>query len=283
MNIVFSEKCLEYNWPGHIERPERVIPAIEFLRKKNPFLKPEPASLDDLLNVHSKEYVDLIKNAKHGSYIDGDTPAPKNIYEYALLSAGAAILAAQETGFSLMRPPGHHVGINGRAMGAPTLGFCYFNNIAIAVKKLGLSTLILDIDGHHGNGTQEIFQGNKIVSFISLHRHPTYPGTGLSSKGNCLNFPLHYLTGDDLFLKTLEKAFSKVEMENIDAVAISAGFDAHLGDLASLSLTSNCYREIGRIVGRYRKKVFGVLEGGYIGEYVSRDIYELIEGLKETQ
>ena len=283
MKIVFSEKCLEYNWAGHIERPERIRPALGLLREKYAFLEPEPAFREDLLRVHTREYVDLIKNAEAGSYLDGDTPAPENIYEYALLSAGAALLAAQENGFSFMRPPGHHTGINGRAMGAPTLGFCYFNNIAIAVKKLGLSTLILDIDGHHGNGTQEIFQGNKTVSFISLHRHPTYPGTGLSSKGNCLNFPLHYLTGDDLFLKTLEKAFSKVEMENIDAVAISAGFDAHLGDLASLSLTSNCYREIGRIVGRYRKKVFGVLEGGYIGEYVSRDIYELIEGLKETQ
>ena len=283
MKIVFSEKCLEYNWAGHIERPERLIPAISFLRERNPFLEPKPASKEDLLCVHSKEYVDLIKNAKHGIYIDGDTPAPENIYDYALLSVGAAVLAAQENGFSLMRPPGHHAGINGRALGAPTLGFCYFNNIAIAVKKLGLSTLILDIDGHHGNGTQEIFQGNKKVSFISLHRHPTYPGTGLTSQDNCLNFPLHYSTGDDIYLKTLKKALSQVEMENIETVAISAGFDAHQGDLASLDLTSSCYREIGRIVRAYKKPVFGVLEGGYIGEYMGRDVHELISGIKEKQ
>jgi len=219
-----------------------------------------------VLSVHSREYVDLIKNAESGSYLDGDTPAPENIYEYALLSAGAAILAAQENGFSLMRPPGHHAGRNGRALGVSTLGFCYFNNIAIAVKK-----------------TQEIFQGDKKVTFISLHRHPTYPGTGLVSQGNCLNFPLPYSTGDDLYLETLEKAFSQVEMENIEAVAISAGFDAHKGDLASLGLTSEGYREIGRRVGALEKPVFGVLEGGYIGEYVGRDINELIQGINETQ
>jgi acetoin utilization deacetylase AcuC-like enzyme len=282
MKIIFSEKCLEYSWPGHIERPERIRKALELLRQYE-FLEPKPASQQDLLTVHSREYVDWIKNAEAGSYLDGDTPAPPNIYEYALLSAGAALLAAQENCFSLMRPPGHHAGRNGRAMGASTLGFCYFNNIAIAVKKLGKSTLILDIDGHHGNGTQEIFQGDPKVTFISLHRYPTYPGTGLTSQGNCLNFPLSYSTGDSLYLKTLEQALSQVEIENIKVVAISAGFDAHQGDLASLGLTHEGYREIGRRVGALRKPVFGVLEGGYIGEYVGRDLHELISGIEEKQ
>ena len=280
MKIIFSEKCLEYSWPGHIERPERIRKALGLLRQYE-FLEPKPASQQDLLSVHSREYVDLIKNAEAGSYLDGDTPAPENIYEYALLSAGAALLAAQKHGFSLMRPPGHHAGRNGRAMGASTLGFCYFNNIAIAIKKLGRSTLILDIDGHHGNGTQEVFQGDPKVTFISLHRHPTYPGTGLRSEGNCLNFPLSYSAGDSLYLKTLEQALSQVDMANIEAVGISAGFDAHQGDLASLGLTHEGYREIGRKVGALGKPVFGVLEGGYIGEYVGRDLHELISGIEE--
>jgi acetoin utilization deacetylase AcuC-like enzyme len=282
MKIIFSEKCLEYSWPGHIERPERIRKALELLRQYE-FLEPKPASQQDLLTVHSREYVDWIKNAKAGSYFDGDTPAPPNIYEYALLSAGAALLAAQENGFSLMRPPGHHAGRNGRAMGASTLGFCYFNNIAIAVKSMGRSTLILDIDGHHGNGTQEIFQGDPKVSFISFHRHPTYPGTGLTSQGNCLNFPLSYSAGDSLYLETLENALSQVDMANVEVVAISAGFDAHQGDLASLGLTHEGYREIGRKVGALEKPVFGVLEGGYIGEYVGRDLHELISGIEEKQ
>ena len=283
MQILFSEKCLEYNWPGHIERPERVRKALQFLRGQYEFLEPKPASQQDLLTVHSKGYVDLIKNAKAGSYFDGDTPAPENIYEYALLSAGSALQASQENGFSFMRPPGHHAGRNGRAMGASTLGFCYFNNISIAVKTLGKQTLILDIDGHHGNGTQEIFQGDPKVTFISLHLYPTYPGTGFKSEGNCLNFPLSYSTGDTLYLQTLEKALSQVDMANVEIVAISAGFDAHQGDLASVGLTYDGYREIGRLVGALGKPVFGVLEGGYVGEYVGRDLNELISGIEEKQ
>jgi len=280
MKIVFSEKCLEYSWPGHIERPERIRKALEQLRQYE-FVEPKPASQQDLLTVHSREYVDWIQNAKAGSYLDGDTPAPENIYEYALLSAGAALLAAQKHGFSLMRPPGHHAGRNGIAMGASTLGFCYFNNIAIAVKKLDLPTLILDIDGHHGNGTQEVFQGDPKVTFVSFHRHPTYPGTGLTSQGNCLNFPLPYSAGDSLYLETLEQALSQVDMTNVEVVGISAGFDAHQGDLASLGLTYEGYREIGRRVGALGKPVFGVLEGGYVGEDVGRDIHELISGIEQ--
>ena len=283
MKIVFSEKCLEYDWPGHIERPERVRKAVDLLRERYAFLEPQPASQEDLLGVHSKEYVDFIKNAKAGSYLDGDTPAPNKIYDYALLSAGGAILAAKENAFSFMRPPGHHAGINGRAMGASTLGFCYFNNIALAIKKLDVPTLILDIDGHHGNGTQEIFQGNDKIAFISLHRHPTYPGTGLISQGNCLNFPLPYSSGDSLYLKTLKQALNQIELENIEVVAISAGFDAHEADLASLGLTSECYNEIGKMVGALKKPVFGVLEGGYIGEYVGKDAHRLITGIEETK
>lgn len=280
MKIIFSEKCLEYSWPGHIEGPERVRTAFEFLKKKYEFLEPKPASLEDLVKVHSKEYVELIKNARAGSYLDGDTPVPENIYEYAKLSAGGAILTAHEKGFSLMRPPGHHAGKNGTALGAATLGFCYFNNIAIAVKSLDLPTLILDIDGHHGNGTQEIFFGDSKVTYISLHRHPHYPGTGTRSQGNCLNFPLSYPTGDSLYLKTLDKALSQVNITGIEVVGISAGFDAHQGDLASLGLSSEGYREIGRKVKALGKPVFGVLEGGYIGENISRDLHGLIQGLE---
>ncbi len=283
MKIIFSEKCLEYSWPGHIERPARVRKAVELLRGQYDFLEPKPASQEDLLRVHSREYVELIKSAEAGSYLDGDTPVPENIYEYACLSAGGALLAAVEKGFSFMRPPGHHAGINGRALGVATLGFCYFNNIAIAVRKLDLPTLIVDIDGHHGNGTQEIFQGDPNVTFVSLHRYPHYPGTGLRSQGNCLNFPLSYPVGDELYLETLEKALGQVETNDVEVVGISAGFDAHQGDLASLGLTPEGYREIGRRVGALGKPVFGVLEGGYIGEFVGRDVHELISGIEEKQ
>jgi acetoin utilization deacetylase AcuC-like enzyme len=283
MRIIFSQKCLEYSWPGHIEGSERIRKALELLRGQYNFLEPKPASEKDLLTVHSREHVDRVKNTEAGSYLDGDTPAPENIYEYARLSAGAAVLAAKEKGFSFMRPPGHHAGINGRALGAATLGFCYFNNIAIATRKMDLPTLIVDIDGHHGNGTQEIFQGDPKVTFISLHRYPHYPGTGIRSQDNCLNFPLLYPVGDTLYLETLQNALSQVELTSIELVGISAGFDAHQGDLASLGLTPEGYREIGRLIGALGKPVFSVLEGGYIGEFVGRDVHELIQGIEENQ
>ncbi|MEJ2243586.1 MAG: hypothetical protein P8X87_03480 [Candidatus Bathyarchaeota archaeon] len=168
-------------------------------------------------------------------------------------------------------------------MGAPTLGFCYFNNIAIAVKKLNMPTLILDIDGHHGNGTQEIFQDDPEITFVSLHRHPAYPYTGFASNGNCLNYPLPYSAGNNMYMKTLRKALSEVKMDKIELIAISAGFDTHEGDIVSLGLTGSSYREIGRIVGSLNKPLFGTLEGGYIGEYVGADVHELLSGIEEVQ
>jgi acetoin utilization deacetylase AcuC-like enzyme len=277
MKIVFSKKCLEYSdW--HIESPERVRKAYEILKIKGyEFIEPKPASEEDILNVHVKEHVERIKNR---DFYDPDTPAYENIYEYARLAAGGAIKAAEEKAFSLMRPPGHHAGRSGVALGAPTLGFCYFNNIAIAVKYLGLPTLIIDIDGHHGNGTQEIFFKNPKVAFISLHRYPLYPGTGLFSEANCFNFPLPPNAGDEKYLETLNKALSHVNIDDYKLIGISAGFDCHKGDLASLDLTSSCFKEVGKIIRSLGKPVFGVLEGGYIGENIGEDLHNLIQGLE---
>lgn len=277
--IVFSEKCLGYgSW--HIEGPERVSKAYEILREKGyEFLTAEPASEEDVLRVHDADYVWSLKK---GLMEDADTPAYENIYEYARLAAGGAVLAAEVNGFSIMRPPGHHAGRNGTALGAYTRGFCYLNNIAIAVKHLDKPTLILDIDGHHGNGTQEIFLGDERVLYVSLHRHPYYPGTGYSSEANCLNFPLWADCGDEVYLKTLGEALSKVEMRKIEVVAVSAGFDAHAGELASLGLTEKGYREIGKRIAALNRSTFFVLEGGYSGENIGKDIDALLKGLESS-
>jgi len=275
--FVYSEKCLGYgSW--HVEGPERVRKAHEILSSKGyEFLKPEPASEDDLLKVHDHEYLWAVKK---GLVEDGDTPAYDNIFEYARLSAGGAILAAKIKGFSLMRPPGHHAGRTGTALGAATRGFCYFNNMAIAVKSLDKPTLILDIDGHHGNGTQEIFQGDTHVTYVSLHRHPNYPGTGTSSEGNCRNFPLPRDCGDTYYVRTLDKALGTVDTSKFEVVGVSAGFDTHDGDLASLGLTGKGYREIGKKIGSLKKPTFFVLEGGYEGENVGNDIDQLVRGFE---
>lgn len=278
--IIFSEKSLGYgNW--HIEGPQRIKMAREILKEKGyHFLQPEPASEEDLLKVHGADY---IWNLKKGLVEDPDTPAYDNIYEYARLSAGGALLAAKTNGFSLMRPPGHHAGRNGAALGVYTRGFCYLNNIAIAVKALDKPTLILDVDGHHGNGTQEIFQGDEKAVYVSLHRFPNYPGTGISSEGNSLNFPLPADCGEKVFLGTFDKALSMIDLGKFEVVAVSAGFDTHKGDLASLGLTENSYREIGRRIAALGKRTFFVLEGGYMGEKNGYDIDQLLRGFEEKQ
>ncbi|MEM2178391.1 MAG: hypothetical protein QW272_06185 [Candidatus Methanomethylicaceae archaeon] len=278
MKIVFSEKCLEYGlW--HIEGPMRVKIAYEFLKERGyEFLEPTPAEEEDILKVHDYEYVEGIKK---GILEDEDTPAYENIYEYAILSAGGAIMASKINGFSLMRPPGHHVGIRGAALGAHTRGFCYLNNIAIAVKKLNKPTLILDIDGHHGNGTQEIFLGSKDVFYISIHRHPLYPGTGYHSEFNCLNFPLPAECGEEIYMKTLSKAFNMIDMSKIEVVAVSAGFDTIVGDIASLGLREDSFKKIGEIIAKLEKTTFFVLEGGYIGEKLGKAIDALIQGFEK--
>jgi acetoin utilization deacetylase AcuC-like enzyme len=278
--IVFSEKCLNYgSW--HVEGPQRIRMAHEILKEKGyEFLKPTSASEEDLLKVHDADY---IWNLKKGLVEDTDTPAYDNIYEYARLSVGGALLAAKVNGFSLMRPPGHHAGRSGAALGVHTRGFCYLNNIAIAVKALDKCTLILDVDGHHGNGTQEIFQGDEKVTYVSLHRFPHYPGTGLNSEGNCFNFPLPVDCGEKVFLETFDKALGLIDLERFEVVAVSAGFDTHVNDLASLGLTENSYTKIGRRIASLGKPAFFVLEGGYMGEKNGHDIDRFLKGFEENR
>lgn len=272
--IVFSEKCLRYgSW--HIESPKRVVRAYEILKERGyEFIEPEPVREEDLLKVHDPDYIQLLKA---GAIEDPDTPAYENIYEYARLSAGGAILASEIQGFSLMRPPGHHAGKYGAALGAYTKGFCYINNVAVAVKNFGKPALILDIDGHHGNGTQEIFQGDQKVVYVSLHRHPHYPGTGYYSEANCWNYPLPADCGEEVYLRTLQEALRKIDMHKIEVVAVSAGFDAFAGDLASLGLTEKTYEVIGKMLVSLQKPTFFVLEGGYMGEKVGKAIDELLK------
>jgi len=278
--VVYSEKCLGYGtW--HIEGPQRVKTAHDILKSKGyEFLEPTPATEEDLLTVHDAEY---LFNVKKGLVEDSDTPAYDNIYKFARLSVGGALLASKVNGFSLMRPPGHHVGRYGAALGVYTRGFCYINNIAIAVKRLGRRTLILDIDGHHGNGTQEIFQGYEKVAYVSVHQSPNYPGTGSFTEGNCINFALPVNCGGKRYLEALDKALRSVDVGLFEVVAVSCGFDTHLGDFASLGLIDQDYFEIGKRVARLCKPAFFVLEGGYVGEKVGLDIDSFLRGYEENK
>jgi len=279
LRIVYSDKCLRYREFGHPESPERVYNAYRLLvRVGFDFVEPEPCSEGDLRLVHDLRYIERIKS---GRFLDSDSPNLPGIYNYARLSAGGAIKAMElalegEVAFSLMRPPGHHAGRNGRALGASSLGFCYFNNVAVAsVKALGSvdRVAILDIDCHHGNGTEEIVYGNPRILFISLHKFGfIYPGTGGESRGNCINYPLSHNATEDDYMEALHSALRRVEEFKPELLAISAGFDTYrLDPLCGLGLSKEAYLKIGRLISRLNVETFAVLEGGY-----SRDMPECI-------
>ncbi len=273
MKVFYSPECLGYLQPGHPESPARVLYTYEYLKEKGfGFVKPEPCTDDDILKAHSRRLLDSVK---HESFYDADTPALPGIYAIAALSAGSAIDAAMlcmekgEKAFSLMRPPGHHAGRN--SLG----GFCYFNNIAIAslkaLEKAG-RVAIVDFDCHHGNGTEDIFKGKKDFLYLSLHESPLYPGTGLKSRDNCINYPLPAGTGHDEYLSVFADALKEVERFDPGLLAISAGFDSYKGDpLANLALEPETYLETGRMLAGLNKPAFAVLEGGY-----SRDLPECV-------
>jgi acetoin utilization deacetylase AcuC-like enzyme len=279
MKVVFSPKCLEYDIPGHPESSERVRRTYEFLRNFNfKFVKPEPCTRQDLLLVHSKPLVDTIK---HGIFENPETPVFPNVYDQAKLAVGGAMLSMEIAlkegkSFSLMRPPGHH------ASRSKSEGFCYFNNIAVAVAKALKKVkkiAIIDIDCHHGQGTQEIFLGNKKVVYVSLHQFGPlfYPGTGRHSEANCYNFPLDSGTEETLYLDKLGTALEIIEKFDSDLIAVSAGFDAVEGDpIANLKLGVSTYSKISKMVAELKKPRFAVLEGGY-SEKLPECVYSFLK------
>lgn len=254
MLIVYSPLCLEYEIPGHPESPDRVRRMHDVLKEHGfSFTPAEPAKKEDILLVHTPEH---FKKIESKDYFDIETP-PIDI-RYPLQAAGVTIKASQELAFALTRPPGHHAGRNSQE------GFCYFNNIAIAVKKLGKKTVILDLDTHHGNGTQGIFLGDRDILYVSLHQSPLYPMTGLHSEGNCRNFPLFPNTPESEYMKTLAKALELVKNFKPDVLAVSMGFDTFKGDpLAGQEVTEKGYGEIGKLLSALNLPTFIALEGGY--------------------
>ena len=273
MDIIFSERCLEYHAVGHPEGPARVRMLQHYLSRLGyPFVEPGPASDDDLLAVHTADH---IRRVGSGVFHDPDCPAYPSIDLYARLAVGGAVLAQKRSGFSILRPPGHHAGAS--YLG----GFCYYNNVAVAVRRSGKRTLIVDIDGHHGNGTEDVFHGDPGVTYVSLHRIYNYPGTGHESQGNCLNYPLPPRCGKVLYVETLERALAAAGPDH-EQMALSVGFDTYREDpLASLGLEVDAYYDIGVVLGDRGLPTFAVLEGGYIPEIMGPAAEALIQGLQE--
>jgi len=277
--IFFSEKCLKYQAAGHPESPERVKIIYDYLKEKGfSFQQAQVCREEDLLLVHTRSHLEKVKENR---FFDADTPNIDRIYEYAILSVGGALEAMKKAlegkpSFSLLRPPGHHAGKD--YLG----GFCYFNNMAIAVIK-ALEKIervaILDFDGHHGNGTEDIFLGDSRVVYLSLHQYPAYPGTGQASQKNCLNYPLSSGTGEKRYLQVFSEGLEKVKKFDPALIGVSAGFDGYKGDsLLGLELEVKTYYEIGRAIKDLHRPCFAILEGGYSSD-LPLCVYQFLQGI----
>lgn len=293
--VLFTPKYLDHNsGRNHPESSDRLRVIMKELRESGLFesercslLEPERASVDDVKLVHEADYVRLVERSCSlgGGLLDlGDTVVSPESYETALYAVGGAIRAVDlvmagefQNAFALVRPPGHHAGRN------YAMGFCIFNNVAVAavhlLRDFNLKCiLILDVDAHHGNATQEIFYETDKVLYMSLHQDPTgFPGTGFVDEvgkgkglGYTVNVPFPYRTDDQAYLK----AFNHIVVPIIQQykpqfILVSTGFDGHYTDpVASLSLSSSTYLKIFRKVltlaaKSCMKKTVAILEGGY--------------------
>ncbi|MFQ5891989.1 MAG: histone deacetylase family protein, partial [Candidatus Methanofastidiosia archaeon] len=264
MKVFYSEECLKHEQhPGHPERRERLERTLEVFREYDFIEICNPREYgEDAFKIHDEVYLRFLE--KHQGYLTPDTMVYKNTFKVAKLSAFCALSAAENLGFSIARPPGHHAGYD---FGG---GFCYLNNVAIAtsfVLKENERIMIVDWDAHHGNGTQNLFKGREDVFYFSLHQYGIYPGTGSLSEsgGNILNIPLPWSCGDLAYHQIFEEIllpiafFHKPEM-----ILISHGGDSHFKDyMSGLELSSNAYGIFVEKLLKVTKKISVVLEGGY--------------------
>lgn len=315
--IGYSEEFSKHNDIGHPENANRLKVMMSELKQSYifnelEFIKPELISEEALSSIHSKEMIQQIRELSQNeeSWIDMDTYVCKSDYETARLAAGTVVQLSKnvlkgeaDNAFALVRPPGHH------ATQERSMGFCLFNNIALAaheISKQKKKVLIFDLDVHHGNGTQNIFYDRKDILYQSFHLFPHYPGTGSIEeigsgigKGYTINAPLSHGNGEDAISRLLDAIFIPIARQyDPDIILISSGFDSHHADiLGGLKLTANYF---GNIIARFQEiqtKIVCTLEGGYnlnwigkcllsqIGQMVSNpiDIRDYAQGMGQVE
>ncbi|MFQ5999871.1 MAG: histone deacetylase [Candidatus Bathyarchaeia archaeon] len=306
--VIFTQKYMDHDsGVEHPESPARLRVIMKELSKsgllktgKCSLVEPEPASVKEVELIHESDHIQLVKRvcASGGGLLDlDDTVVSPESFEVALLAVGGAMKAVDlvmagkfQNAFALVRPPGHHAG------SYYALGFCIFNNTAIATTHLLRNfnlkrILILDIDAHHGNGTQEIFYDNDKVLYISLHQDPTeFPGTGFADEvgegkglGYTVNIPFPFRINDQIYLKAFNQTVIPIIRQyKPQFIVVSTGFDGHYTDpVASLSLSALSYVEIfGKVLELASKfcmgKLVAILEGGYSLSFIGRMVVAVI-------
>jgi acetoin utilization deacetylase AcuC-like enzyme len=274
---------------AHPERPQRIEAMIEMaesLRRPNlKFLTPREATVDEIAMCHRPDYIATVEHTESLDRFDfdPDTHSSRESYQTAMLAAGGVLTAVEavmdgdaDNAFAIVRPPGHHA-LPNRAM-----GFCFFNNLAIAaewlIKVRGLKrVMIVDWDVHHGNGSQEMFYESPDVLYTSTHQFPHYPGTGSLHEigygpgtGFTINAPMPAEFGDAEYLRVFDRLIMPIGRHfKPEFILVSAGFDCHFRDpLAQMRVTESGFAAMARRVKRLAAeccggKMVAALEGGY--------------------
>jgi len=290
VGFVYDPIYLKHDTGQHVENAERLKAIISHLeqtglKQQLTLIEPRAASVEELSSVHHEQYILRIQDVaqRGGGWLDPDTVMSPDSYEAALYAAGGAIKATEavmngEVGsaFALVRPPGHH------ATPRRAMGFCLFNNVAVATKyaltKHNLERIaIIDFDVHHGNGTQEIFYDSPQVMYVSTHEYPFYPGTGDVgetgsgvAKGTTVNIPLRAGYGDNEYLQVFKQIIVPAARRfKPQFILVSAGYDTHWADgLALMQVTTTGFALMVKIIKQLADElcsgrlVFS-LEGGY--------------------
>ena len=298
--LLADERYLMHETGAHVETPARLRAIYDMLnrdglRERMAYIEPRPARVEELALNHSPSYIDMLEGMGAGR-LDADTVVSDRSYETALLAVGGCLNMVDAimegdicSGLALVRPPGHH------AESGMGMGFCLFNNIAIAARHLmerhGLKRIaILDWDLHHGNGTQHSFYGEKEVFYMSLHQSPCYPGTGMlgetgegDGEGFTINLPIPQGVGDRGYLQAFEEIFiPAMTAYRPEIILVSAGFDSHRFDpLGGMEVTAGGFGEMTRLLMDAADDLCGgkiafFLEGGYSLEGLAESVKEVV-------